>query len=399
MHRQVWHEKSIEFSMSTFKQISSMKKQIFLAVIIMTVILTGCSSKKATTGGNQTNMEQATAVIGKKWQLIELYGKAIPATINGKMPFIEFFEADNRYSASAGCNGLGGSFTLENNGRIKFSQGMSTMMACQNMEVESEFKNVLEQADNYTISGNRLSLNKARMAPLARFQLVEENNVPDMHNSRISVDWNGHYRGTLPCADCEGIEIALNLNADNTFSMHRKYLGKETKATNTSGKFTWTDDGGKIVLSDNQILQVGENQLFWLDKEGNRITGELAPLYVLEKQEINAVKEKYWKLVSINDVPVTVLGNREAHIILKGDGQLKGHGGCNALFGTYIAGEQNNIGFQNIGSTKMMCEAIKTEDELIKVLLNTNSYFVKNDNLYLYKDGTAPLAHFEAVYF
>ena len=47
------------------------------------------------------------------------------------------------------------------------------MMACDNMADEATLAKVLEMVDNYTISGNTLSLNKARMAPLARFKLIK----------------------------------------------------------------------------------------------------------------------------------------------------------------------------------------------------------------------------------
>jgi hypothetical protein len=50
----------------------------------------------------------------------------------------------------------------------------SSMMACLNMEVEEALKKALEMADNYSVSadGKYLSLNRARMAPLARFEAV-----------------------------------------------------------------------------------------------------------------------------------------------------------------------------------------------------------------------------------
>jgi hypothetical protein len=38
------------------------------------------------------------------------------------------------------------------------------------MQLEDELKNVLGMADNYSILDGKLSLNKARMAPLARFE-------------------------------------------------------------------------------------------------------------------------------------------------------------------------------------------------------------------------------------
>jgi heat shock protein HslJ len=45
-------------------------------------------------------------------------------------------------------------------------------MACGNMEKETIFMELLQKADNYSIKGNVLSLNKGRMAPLAKFEAV-----------------------------------------------------------------------------------------------------------------------------------------------------------------------------------------------------------------------------------
>ena len=49
-------------------------------------------------------------------------------------------------------------------------------MVCPDMSVEAEINKVLETVDNYSLNkeGNILSLNKARMAPLAKFQAVTE---------------------------------------------------------------------------------------------------------------------------------------------------------------------------------------------------------------------------------
>ncbi len=50
---------------------------------------------------------------------------------------------------------------------------MSTKMACENMDVEYGLSKALSAADNYSLQGDNLSLNKARMAPLARFKAVK----------------------------------------------------------------------------------------------------------------------------------------------------------------------------------------------------------------------------------
>jgi len=131
--------------------------------------LSACSVfKKTSEGGKQNNV-----ITDRKWKLIELAGKPVADKVNGKEPFILLAKKDNHYSASGGCNGMGGTFTLEDNGRIKFSQGMSTMMACENMEIENGLRETLAKVDNYSLNGENLSLNKARMAPLARFKAVK----------------------------------------------------------------------------------------------------------------------------------------------------------------------------------------------------------------------------------
>lgn len=109
---------------------------------------------------------------------------------------------------------------------------------------------------------------------------------PDMHNSQISLDWQGTYKGVVPCVDCEGIETEITLNKDLTFVMHTKYLGKaDQKVFEQKGTFSWDESGSIIVLEDLKVkpneYKVGENTLMQLDLDGNRITGELADKYVL----------------------------------------------------------------------------------------------------------------------
>lgn len=45
-------------------------------------------------------------------------------------------------------------------------------MACPDINTETALLEVLSSADNYTINGQQLSLNKARMAPLAKFEAI-----------------------------------------------------------------------------------------------------------------------------------------------------------------------------------------------------------------------------------
>ena len=118
---------------------------------------------------------QKETVVEKYWKLIEINGN--PVAIDKSMarePFIILKNDDSRVNANGGCNMLMGTFEIGPMNRIKFSQMISTMMACPDMKIETELKTVLETVDNYTLSndGKYLSLNRARMAPLARFEVV-----------------------------------------------------------------------------------------------------------------------------------------------------------------------------------------------------------------------------------
>lgn len=111
-------------------------------------------------------------ITGVKWKLVELNGKPVTHNANKEM-FIQL-NKDNRYAAFAGCNQMTGGFELNEDAlRIKFTKGASTLMACPDMTTEQEFAETLEKVDNYSINGNNLSLNRARMAPLARFEAIK----------------------------------------------------------------------------------------------------------------------------------------------------------------------------------------------------------------------------------
>jgi copper homeostasis protein (lipoprotein) len=107
------------------------------------------------------------------------------------------------------------------------------------------------------------------------------------HNARNSLDYAGSYTGTLPCADCPGIETQIDLTYEGQFVKKTRYLGKnDAQANEISGKYTWNEAGNTITLEGvegaNQYF-VGENTLSQLDQQGQRITGQLAENYMLRK--------------------------------------------------------------------------------------------------------------------
>ena len=119
--------------------------------------------------------------------------------------------------------------------------------------------------------------------------MTDTSAMQNEHTSQNSLDWNGMYKGVLPCADCEGIETNIILNTDNTYLIQTKYLGKgETKPVEKTGSFTRNAEGNTVIFSGvenapNQYF-VGENKLIQLDLAGKKIDGKLAEKYVLTKQ-------------------------------------------------------------------------------------------------------------------
>ncbi len=227
--------------------------------------------------------------------------------------------------------------------------------------------------------------------------------VPDMaHNSRNSLDWYGVYKGTTPCADCEGIETSITLKRDGTFKRSLKYLGKDDNVFSDEGDFKWNDEGSKITLPGEagmrQMYQVGENVLFHLDQEGNRITGDLSGMYRLEKNRVDyLLEDKKWVLIELKGNPVERKeGQKEGHIMFDMEtGMFSGINTCNNFFGHYELMEGNRIKFGQAGSTLMACPDMETEKAFMEVLRTADNYSVADDILSLNKSKMTPLAKFE----
>lgn len=108
----------------------------------------------------------------KYWKLVELRGEPVPAL--GREPHFILKAEDGRVTGFGGCNVFTGAYWIDESlARIRFDHVASTMMSCASgMEVEQAFHEVLRSADNYSLAGDHLTLNRARMAPLARFEAV-----------------------------------------------------------------------------------------------------------------------------------------------------------------------------------------------------------------------------------
>lgn len=215
----------------------------------------------------------------------------------------------------------------------------------------------------------------------------------------VSVDWQDSYSGIIPCADCEGIQIRIVLNSDLTYTMESRYNGKDENIRQSKGKFTWTTNGSKIILEkEKQTYLVGENQLIFLDQKGNRITGDLASNYILNK-ESQGLTGKNWKLIELKGNKV-VAQNKVPFISFSSqENRVNGNSSCNSFFGTYEIADGNKIRFSNMGMTRMACIGNTVEDTFMQVLNNSVSFKFLAGQLILEDEKNNEIARFESDYF
>ncbi|HEX5789450.1 MAG TPA: copper resistance protein NlpE N-terminal domain-containing protein [Woeseiaceae bacterium] len=112
------------------------------------------------------------AIEGRRWRLVELRGQPVAAGENAQGATLTLRPEDAVAAGNASCNTFSGTYAIKSGQRISFGRNMAvTMKACPDMSVESALLEVLQQADNYSLGEDgTLSLNRARMAPLARFE-------------------------------------------------------------------------------------------------------------------------------------------------------------------------------------------------------------------------------------
>ena len=111
----------------------------------------------------------------RRWRLVELGGAPVDADALREVPFFELDPEEGRVHGHGSCNVFNGAYAIKSGQRITFGPNLAmTMMACPEMTVEDRFTDVLTTADNYSVGEDgSLTLNRARMAPLARFEAVE----------------------------------------------------------------------------------------------------------------------------------------------------------------------------------------------------------------------------------
>ncbi|NBC66777.1 MAG: hypothetical protein GVY07_14115 [Bacteroidetes bacterium] len=118
-----------------------------------------------------------------------------------------------------------------------------------------------------------------------------KNNEPSERAKSISsiddIDLNlpALYTGTLPCADCPGINYQLILE-DDGFTELSQYRDRSPAKFEESGSWSASNDTLTLVGQEDLILKrflFHKDSLTLLDRNNQIITGDLADMYVLER--------------------------------------------------------------------------------------------------------------------
>lgn len=102
----------------------------------------------------------------------------------------------------------------------------------------------------------------------------------------------GTYTGTLPCADCEGIETTIVINKDGSFKKSDQYITKkdiEQSLFKDKGMIDWNPKDSIITLISTVEVskleyKVGKDEINALNIDGNEVTGQLADKFTLTKE-------------------------------------------------------------------------------------------------------------------
>ena len=93
---------------------------------------------------------------------------------------------------------------------------------------------------------------------------TDSNAVVDSHTAENALDWPGRYAGLLPCADCEGIQTQLTLNADKTYVLEEHYVknGRALHPSKATGRFQFDAKKPSLIRLENtsptRVYFIGE---------------------------------------------------------------------------------------------------------------------------------------------
>lgn len=196
--------------------------------IMLVTLLASCGT------GNKAKDADKNS-IRKKWELSVLDGEQITLT---PAIYIDLAE-NNKVSGFTGCNRLIGSYAIENENQLKFSQLGTTLMACpeSEMALENQVLEVLEKANNFRVDSGKLVLNVGQ-TPLATFYEMRDNEIANKYWKLIELDGNA-------------VQMAENQEREQYFTLRNDgSISGFAGCNHFNGQYKLTEENG-ISIDDN----------------------------------------------------------------------------------------------------------------------------------------------------
>ncbi|WBV59377.1 META domain-containing protein [Chryseobacterium camelliae] len=132
-----------------------------ILISVLSVLFLGILFNCTSTIKQNIPIDTSKYHIQREWMLVSL-GSFTKADLMKNEAKIDLTakqeEGKIRGGAYMGCNRMSFTAEFKNNGKVKFLGLLSTMKACQNMELENEFRKKFETMIKYTVEGHFLTL-------------------------------------------------------------------------------------------------------------------------------------------------------------------------------------------------------------------------------------------------
>tara|TARA_R110002020_G_scaffold2967_2_gene13723 strand:+ start:81 stop:485 length:405 start_codon:yes stop_codon:yes gene_type:complete len=99
---------------------------------------------------------------GKHLTVVEMMGTPVQTSGSPNDAHLIFNSKNGVVNGSGGCNRIFGDYTLDRKNSIRFSEIGATRMACQNMNFETRFLDLLDQVRYYEFKDDMMLLKSGR---------------------------------------------------------------------------------------------------------------------------------------------------------------------------------------------------------------------------------------------
>lgn len=347
------------------------------------------------------DLDDEAALVGTVWELqqIQFNDDTLLVADPPSNYTLEFSEAGEVF-VQADCNRAAGAFTLED-GMITITLGPTTLAACPEGSIDTEFIRSLNNANILFFQGDDLFIDLAydsgtmqfspapdtaltgRVWELQEIQFNDDSQVVPNMPSNYTVEFMAD--GTMQVqADCNRGRGSFTTDPDGRLTV--------TPIATTMMACPEGSVGGEFVeaLNNSAIYFFQDGQLF-IDLTFGSGTMRLAE--VSSPSLVGPV----WKLqqIQFNDDTLLVPDAPDRYTVeFTGDGRVIVQADCNRGQGGFSTTD-NRITIEELATTRAACPPGSLSDDFLRSLANANGFFFQDGSLFIdlaFDSGTMQLS-------